>query len=333
VSDDRLELLRHELADVEQAIADSDIAPAPLLAREDELRAEILELERAAREEIGVQPAPVEGAEPARFRNPAADLVVPSLPPGTEELVHATNLVLDRADEDQVISMLEDRYDPVLFYDFRRSGERVEGLSVKGIYEAVRLLNATGHARIRSMPDTVMFGSEHRDAGRGTEEFVVCTIAAADDVSGLMIAGTAMEPVLMRLRTGQTKFDVYCRAKALSKAQRNALAGHVPERVKQAMLAMYKGLDARVLEIKHGAGAQAVAELPPPVDSPRAKELEREAKEIYADIKLLPGWQRAMLPGKFNAEFSRARSSEAALEAFVNALLSLREALHIEEGE
>jgi hypothetical protein len=317
---DELEKLRHELADVDAA-AEGGGAGDDLLTHRACLEDTILSMERAAREEIGVQPAPVEGADPSRFRNPAADLVVPSLPPGTEELVHATNLVL------------EDRYDPVLFYDFRRGGERVEGLSVKGIYEAVRLLNATGHARIRTMPDTVMFGSEHRDAGRGTEEFVVCTIAAADDVSGLMIAGTAMEPILMRLRTGGTKFDVYCRAKALSKAQRNALAGHVPERVKQAMLAMYKGLDARVLEIKHGAGAAAVAELPPPADTPRAKELEREAKEIYADIKLLPGWQRAMLPGKFNAELSRARSSETALEAFVGALSSLREALHVEEGE
>lgn len=325
MSDD-LEKLRHELADVEAALTEVG-GDMHLGQRAKDLEAEILALERAGREEAGVQPVEVLDADPAQFRNPAEDLVVPSLPPGSQELTQATMVVLDKHDEDQVLAIIEERMDAVLLYDFNRSGTKVVGLSVKGVYEAVRLLNATGHARIRAMPETVTFGSERRNVGKGDEEFIVCTIAAADEVSGLVVLGTAMEPVLMHKKDGTTPFDQFCRAKALSKAQRNALAGHIPERLKQAMVAMHKGDERRVLEVKHGAGAQAAAQLPPPVDTPAAKALEEECRVVWREIRGLAGWREKMLPGVFQAKLSRARSSEADLEAFRDALVSLKEGL------
>lgn len=328
---DRLEELRHELADIDAALGEAGAGPA-LGERKAAVEAEILQLERASREEIGVQPAAVEvlDADPAAFRNPAEELVVPALPPASTELQQATMVVLDRHDEDQVMAILEERYDPVMMFDFDRSGTRVRDLSVKGVLECARLLNATGHARIRAMPNTVTFGSDFRDVGKGNEEFVVCTIAAADEVSGLVVLGTAMEPVLMRLKNDKTKFDVFCRAKALSKAQRNALKGHIPERLRQAMLALFAKDDRRMLEVKHGAGAAAAAQLPPPLATPEAEALESECRDIWAAIRGLEGWRNHMLPGVFGAKLSRARSSLVDLEAFRDLLLSLKEKLEDE---
>jgi hypothetical protein len=325
---DRLEEMRSELADVELAISESgDAVPRDLADHAEALRRDVLAMEREARVEAGVQPVEVLDADPAAFRNPAADLVVPPMPPTSTELAQATMVVLDKHDEDQVLAIIEERMDPVLLYDFNRSGTKVVGLSVKGVFEAVRLLNATGHARIKAMPETASFGSEHRDVGYGTEEFVVCTIAAADEVSGLVVLGTAMEPVNMRKRNGETPFDVFCRAKALSKAQRNALAGHIPERLKQAMIAMHQRKEGRVLEIKHGAGASAAAQLPPPVDTPEMRALEDECRRLWVEVRKFPRWREKMMPGVFNSKLSHARSSVAEMESFRDALVSLRDGL------
>lgn len=318
-SADRLEELRHELADVEAA---ADAVPdgseeAALRRRAKEIEAEILGLERAAREEAGVQPDVVDvtAEEVAESRPPATDLVVPPLPPGEERDV-AAMLVLDRHDEDQVLSQIEERMDKVLMYDFDGKVD----LSVNGVFECVRLLNATGHARIAIAKGTLTVEVEQGDNGPD----YVATVAAEDPVSGLLLYASATEPKHMKLRNGNTKVDPFARQKAISKAQRNALKRHVPERLRQAIIAMHKGDAQRVLDVKHGAGATAAAQLPPPVDSPAAKELEGECQRLWTEIRGLPDWRSFMLPGVYNAKLSRARSSEVALEAFRDELLSLR---------
>ncbi len=329
---DALEDLRHQLADVEAAIealgGENVREDEDLHNRRDEITQDILKLEAQARREAGVIDVVAEevGGDVSASRPAATDLVVASLPPGADR-DHATMVVLDKADEDQVLSIIEERMDRVLLYDFNRSGTKVIDLSIKGVLEVVRLLNATGHARIRVMPETRVIERERRDVGNGEEEFVICSIAAMDEVSGLVVVGESMEPVLMRKRDGTTPFDVFCRSKALSKAQRNALKGHIPERLRQAVIAMHKGDQQRVLEVKHGAGATAAAQLPPPVDSPEAKALEEECRETWQRIRTLKGWRERMLPGQYGAKLSRARSSIAELEAFRDALLSLEESL------
>lgn len=214
--------------------------------------------------------------------------------------------------------------DKVLLYDFNQAGSRIVDLSWQGVMECVRQLNATGHARLRILPETLQVERVQEDAGKGLEEFYVATVAAADEVTGYTTVGTSTEPVYMRLRDGTTKFDVFARAKALNKAQRNALKMHIPERLRQAIIALGKGDEKRVLEVKHGAGAAAAAQLPPPVATEAARALEERARVLWVEIKKLPGWRELMLPGVFNAKLSRARSSEAELESFVEALESMR---------
>jgi hypothetical protein len=326
---DRLEELRHELADIEVALdAGGPTADTRLSVRAGEIEREIVKLEAAARAEAGVIEGTAEeaGADPADYRPAATELVVPSLPPG-DERDHATLVVLDRHDEDQVLAALEERMDKVLLYDFSQAGSRVIGLSWNGVQECVRLLNGTAHARIRIMPETLQVEEIQDDVGKGPETFYVATVAATDEVTGYTTIGTSTEPKNMRLKTGKTKFDVFARAKALNKAQRNALAMHIPERLRQALLALHKGDDQRVLEVKHGAGAAAAAQLPPPVESEQARALEAEIKATWGEIRLLPGWKDRMLPGVYQAKLSRARSSEADLEAFKDALVSLRDSL------
>jgi hypothetical protein len=330
VSDDRLEVLRHELADVEAAleaaISGGEGAGAEASAleqRQTEIQHEIVALERAAREEVGVQPA-IEGSaeEVAESRPASTELVVPSLPPG-DERDHATLLVLDKHDEDQVLSQIEERMDKVLMYDFEKGGSRLVDLSVNGVFECVRLLNATGHARIRIAKGTLTVDVEPGEDGL---EYVA-TVAAEDEVSGLLLYASAAEPKHMKLRGGKTKPDPFARQKAISKAQRNALKRHIPERLRQGMLALHRGDSGRVLEIQHGVGAQAAAALPAPVDTPEANALVAQIESTWLEIRKMPGWKEKMLPGVFNAKLSRARSSEVELRSFLDALESLRETL------
>lgn len=326
---DRLEELRSELADVETALGElgreADEAghpgedPQPLQDRADALRAQILHLERAAREEMGVQPAVEADAELVSESRPtAAELVVPSLPPGDERDT-AAMLVLDKHDEDQVLAMVEERMDAVLMFDFDGKVD----LSVNGVFECVRLLNSTGHAKIGIEKGTLTVEIE---PGADGPEYVA-TVAARDTLTDLLVYASATVPKMMKRRNGSTVPDPFARQKAISKAQRNAMKRFIPERLRQGMLAMHKGNAQRVLEVKHGAGAAAAAQLPAPVDTPRARGLEDECRALYAAAKGLPGWQGVMLPGRFGAKFDRARSSETALETFRDELVAMLEHL------
>lgn len=322
---DELEELRHELADIDAA-AEAGGAGDELLTHRSCLEDTILSMERAAREEMGAQPVVDVTAEEvaesvAESRPSAMDLVVPPSAPGPERDA-ATLIVLDRHDEDQVLSQIEERMDRVLMYDFSRGGTRVVDLSVNGVFECVRLLNATGHARIGIVEGSLSVAIEPGDDG---PEYVV-DVAARDAVSGLTLYASATEPRMMSTRNGPKK-DPFARQKAISKAQRNALKRHIPERLRQGMLALHKGDAARVLEIQHGAGAAATAQLPPPLATPEAEALEAEIKAIWGEVRRQRGWQEKMLPGQFGAKLSRARSSLADLEALRDTVQSLLDLL------
>jgi hypothetical protein len=330
---DRLEEARHELADVEAALegagSTSKNETAALRKAAKELTAEIRKLEAEARAAAGVEPPEPEvlDADPAEYRPPAGELVVPPLPPGSDELAHATSVVLDKHDEDQILATLEDRMDKVMLYDFSRSGTRIVNLSWAGTLECIRQMNQTTRARVAIDRESLVVEEVHEDAGNGPEWFYVATVTATDAISGLTTIGTSTEPKLMRMNNGTTKWDVFARTKAVNKAQRNALGMHIPERLRQAIIAMGKKDETRLLEVKHGAGATAAAQLPPPVGTPRAVELEKECRAVWQQIKGLAGWRDKMLPGQFNAKLSRARSSEVELESLRDALVSLHESL------
>jgi hypothetical protein len=171
------------------------------------------------------------------------------------------------------------------------------------------------------------------DRGRISEEFVVCTIAAAT-MSGLVMIGTAMEPVNpMRLQERRHEVRQVRAGEGAVEGAAQRAGRHIPERSSRRCSRCTRAW-TRVLEIKHGAGAAAVGELPPPVDTPRAKELERECRRRSTprSRRCRAGSERCCRASSTRSCRGRGRRRRRWRRS-VDALLSLREALHIEEGE
>jgi hypothetical protein len=248
------------------------------------------------------------------FKPSATDLVVsdPRDP-------NALFVVLDRHDEAQIISEFQRRALKVMLYDFTQAGTQLVDLSYQGVNEAVRLMNATGKCRIRIRPESLHVEEVTEDAGSGPERFYVATVYAEDEITGYGQYGTSTCPVMMKLRNGKSKWDVFARTKAINKAQRNALKVMVPEGMRQTMIAQYKGDDTAVRRIQAGAGAEALAELPPPLTDERAKKLIATAEDLYEQVKeLAPGGVAVKVtPGYFFSMQIRAQHSHEMLESFV----------------
>jgi hypothetical protein len=253
--------------------------------------------------------------EAEEFKPSGSELVVRD--PGDE---HEIFRVLDAHDEQQIIEEFQRRALDVMLYDFTQGGKQLIDLSYAGVNEAIRLMNSTGKVKIAVDRDA--FGGRGfdeqvvtEDAGNGPEDFYVVTVYARDEVTGYGQFGTSSEPKLQRLKNGKTRWDVFARTKALNKAQRNALKTMIPEQLRQTLIAQYKGDDVALKRIKAGAGAAAVAELPPPLTDPEAEALKARAREVYQEIRKVS--PTAMLPAVFHAYLSRAEHSMDRLRDYV----------------
>lgn len=285
-----------------------------------------------ARPEIGAQEPADEAASSHAVEEVTAELTAEQAEeykPGAHELV-VTDLgdeqqvfvVLDRHDEQQIIEEFQRRALRVMLYDIPAkggSGKRAIDLSYAGVNEAVRLMNATGKCRIHIDRDVLHLAEVTEDLGKGPERFVVATVYAVDDVTGYGQFGTSTEPTHMRLRDGTTKWDVFARTKAINKAQRNALRTTVPERMRQTLIAQYRGDDVALRQIKAGAGAEALAGLPAPLTDERAEVQKARARELYDAIKeYAPGGVAVkLLPAYFHAQMSRAEHSHDRMDDFI----------------
>ena len=78
--------------------------------------------------------------------------------------------------------------------------------------------------------------------------------------------------------------------------------------------------------IQSGAGASAIAELPPPLDDERAKELNVRIRAAYDRIRVVS--VTALLPGAFGAKVARAQHSHDLLLALAEELEA--QATHLE---
>jgi hypothetical protein len=252
-----------------------------------------------------------------QFKPPAHQLVVTD--PSDEQQVF---VVLDRHDEQMIIEEFQRRSLRVMLFDFPKGGRRLVDLSYAGVNEAIRLMNATAKCRIAIDKDVLHVEEVTEDAGHGPERFYVITAYASDAVTGYGQFGTSSEPVMMRLRNGRTQWDIFARSKALSKAQRNALKTCIPERLRQTLIAQYLGNDAAVRQIQAGAGAEQVAELPPPLDDEQARELKAKAREVYTLIcDHAPGGIAVQLPpALFHQYLTRAEHSHERLDDFLGFL-------------
>jgi len=223
------------------------------------------------------------------------------------------------------------------------------GLTVDAVEDIVQQMNWSGRCRIKILPATLEVEVIEADEGDGPEPFWVATVAAEDELTGLTLVGTSMEPQKMKLKadTANRKrrelkpipednkvFDRFSRTKAIGKAQRNALESHIPEIVKITLIAMAAKRPELIERIETPAEAK-LSELPPPLNNEEAKALIAELGRIYDGIRELGGGKGRVLlpPGQYNAYLVQSQHSMELLGRMKDWLEQRREEIEAEVTE
>lgn len=249
--------------------------------------------------------------DPEDFKPAARDLVVTD----ADELWR----VLDRHDEAMILDELQRRALEVMLYDFGDGGSRKIGLSYGGVLECIRLMNYTGKLRIKVDPQSLQVSREDTDEGL----HYVARVYAQDEVTGGGQFGVAKQPAYMKLKKKDAegkpieKWDIFAETKAVSKAQRNALEDFIPIRIRETIIAMWVGDEARVKRIAHGPVTTVEAELPPPATGEAADELRLSIRALYDRIKNeVDGGRLKLTPAQFDLWLRQADHSEERLADF-----------------
>jgi hypothetical protein len=268
---------------------------------------------------------------------PEAEAAVEAAVPSPAELVvrdpsdaHEVYVVLDAHDEAAIVRRAQESALKKWVYEFPQDGKMVRGLSIDGVQDVIQQMNWSGRTRIGVLEDTLKVESATADEGGGDEPYWIATIFARDDVTGMTLPGSSMEPQRMKRRNGAKVFDRFARTKAISKAARNALAGFIPETLEQSIIAMYAKDPSRVERIQTEAEAK-LAELPPPLDDEEARALLARADAAYAEIV----WPEAHVefpPAKFGAWKLHTQHSHEMLRELVVMVEAERDRLAAKYG-
>jgi hypothetical protein len=159
---------------------------------------------------------------------------------------------MEQSDEAQVLAEIKGQAIDELVYRFRGDGPGgwVTGLSLAGVRETVRQMNTRGIARIRV--------SDHEPTWIESESYYECRVYAFDSRSGAGWWGLSRQAKNMKVHAkgdrGQwlreedgswvwdESPDDFAAQKCMSKAQRNALRGLIPEWfVKEIIASFLKG--------------------------------------------------------------------------------------------
>ncbi len=252
----------------------------------------------------------------AEFKPPAAELAVrPDVP---EDVYRA----MDAADESQILDALMGKPSEKLIYSFKGSdGKPNTGLSYEGVSEVVREMNATPYAQIRVAKDFVPIireVSEENEHGQ-VVTYLEALVYAEDAHNGGGMYGTARQAKfqVFRDKNKKPRLDPFATAKALSKAQRNAMKPLTPVEWRETLIAKHLGNPERVQVLRRGMG-DPQAEMPPPLHDERAVELKAQIRATYKAIRDVDAM--ALLPGQFNARLSRAEHEHERMEELLAAL-------------
>lgn len=271
--------------------------------------------------------------------------IVPDEQPSGSDLVAIDDApenvlaVVDRHDEAMIVSELQRRALKVMLYAFPIEGKEVVDLSYLGVNEAVRLMNNSGKWRVTVDRNSLVVEDVIEDVGNGEPEpCFQATVYAVNELTGYGQFGTFTQPKRIKLRKARdgvdTIADKFARQKAVNKAQRNALRIHIPEELRQTIIAQYRGNPENVQRVAVGAGAEALADLPPPLTDTKARKLLDDAHKVYEELKALDAM--AVPPGAFFAYRVRSEGSHELLEEFVaylrDKLRQVQEALAKKEG-
>jgi hypothetical protein len=296
--------------------------------------------------------APPAAAEPEAATPPDAPDVPVEQPTGSDLVVrdgtneHEVITVIDRHDEALIVEELQRRVLKVMLYKFSQGGSEITDLSYLGVNEAVRVMNDSRKWQITIDRGSLVVESVNEDLGAGPEPCWQATVYAINEATGYGQFGTYTQPKRMKLKDQRAIkrakdrgdhvdedgriADKFSRQKAVNKAQRNALRIHIPEQVRQTLIAQYQGNPDAVRVIQAGAGAAQLAELPPPLTDERAEAQKKQAREVYDELREIN--TLAVLPAAFHAYMARAEHSHDRLEEFIAYLLDKVEQEKAKEG-
>lgn len=305
---------------------DGDVEEQPELTAEET----IAEAAAKAAADAGMVPRDVSDAD--EYKPSATDLVAVE----RDDAFRA----MDRTDEIQILDELQGRALDVMLYSYEEAGVTITDLSYAGVREVVRTLNRERYTAIRTSPDHPPALDEIREDGA---DYYVVKIYAADVATGSGQWGVALEPKRMKLKdqtaerwrrkgrevaADNTVWDKFSLTKCLSKAQRNAMKSLLPVEFVEVIKAQFLGDSNRVRKIAAGPGAEALAELPPPLDDDLMKELQNTARERYLVLKDLN--RLAMLPARFNYLMTASAHDHQRTRDFIDHIESL---IELEETE
>lgn len=237
---------------------------------------------------------------------------------------------LSAADERQIMAEIEGRAVSTMVYSFPSEGKTVTGLSWLGVQEAIRQMNTRRLGRIAIDPDHTTFEEVTVEVQVGADEdgqpiieplpAVRCRVFARDEVFGSGREGVATQTRRYRLRKKDKQGkaiwvpDPFADAKALSKAQRNAMEGMLPLELVEELKQLYLG--AGRVEYISGSAVD-VTDLPPALTDERATKLGEEIRGLYDEFKRIhPDALKDLPPAAFNRYMLAAQHSHERLEDF-----------------
>jgi hypothetical protein len=179
----------------------------------------------------------------------------------------------DQRDEEQVVSALKGRYLEEYVYSFCRrhswpAGKRppectctdvIVGLSWLGVQEAAREYRGI-HVPLEKMRKVE------------TEDSIEVTLEAIDTKTDSSRIGIASQSKKMKLHKGQVMDDPFCAAKAMAKAQRNAIRPLLPVTLIKAWIEAHRNHGSvPVFPTEHVATLKAANQEPKAIPAPAQK--------------------------------------------------------------
>jgi hypothetical protein len=294
------------------------------------------------------KPKPAEQADAPTPEPEAAPVEEPS---GSELVVRDIGdrqefvTVVDRHDEAMIVQELQRRTLKVMLYSFRQDGHTIVDLSYLGVNEAVRVMNDSRKWEVTIDPGSLVVESVMEDLGDGEEPCWTATVYAVNRITSYGQYGTFTQPKRIHLSDARkiakrrekkeephdSVADKFARQKAINKAQRNALRVHIPETMRQTIIAQYQGDPERIKRIEVGAGAEAMADLPPPLVDEKAEAQKAQARELFDSIREIG--PLILLPAVFHKYLRDAEHSHERLEDFLGYLRDVLERAQKEQAK
>ncbi len=137
----------------------------------------------------------------------------------------------DKLDESLVIAELKGNFLQEYVYSYIDKGKQVTGLSLVGVRETVREMNKRGLTRI-AITDKPPIKYE-------TDDYIEIWTYAKDELNGGGNWGIKRQSKFIYRKDSSTSNNVFAMEQALSKSQRNAQRGLIPEHAVKEMIAEY----------------------------------------------------------------------------------------------